>query len=111
MKKTKDLIGCIERNGPQSAFQGAPFQVPSDIQTLPIMKSTHECEQKINGDGLLTQSICTESHVFRPFSRQENGAKTEITTKLTFTRQVAGVTRQRGESIVSIPSLASLALF
>ncbi|ELU04621.1 hypothetical protein CAPTEDRAFT_222921 [Capitella teleta] len=95
VKKTKDLIGCIERNGPQSAFQGAPFQVPSDIQTLPIMKSTHECEQKINGDGLLTQSICTESHVFRPFSRQENGAKTEITTKLTFTRQVAGVTRQR----------------
>ncbi|ELT91281.1 hypothetical protein CAPTEDRAFT_206171, partial [Capitella teleta] len=60
--KTKDLIGCIDRSGPQSAFQGAPFQVPSDIQTLPVMKSTHECEQQINSAGILTQSVCKETH-------------------------------------------------
>lgn len=94
--KTKDLIGCIDRSGPQSAFQGAPFQVPSDIQTLPVMKSTHECEQQINSAGILTQSVCKETHVFRPFSRQENGAKTEITTSLVFTKQSAGVSRQVG---------------
>ena len=29
VKKTKDMLGCMDRNGPHNAFQGTPFQVAS----------------------------------------------------------------------------------
>lgn len=29
VKKSKDLIGCMDRNGPHTAFEGMPFNIPS----------------------------------------------------------------------------------
>ena len=67
------------------------FFLGQNIQSMPLMKSTHECEQDVNTDGLLIQSACTEIHTFRPFSKDASGATTEVNYKLSFRRQLEGV--------------------
>jgi len=49
------------------------------------MKTTHECNQHINADGVMAESECVEMHIFRPFSRKHSGAMTEVNYKLTLT--------------------------
>lgn len=61
------------------------------VQSLPLLKSTHECEQEMTTEGRLTKSTCTERHIFRPFSREESGATTLITHSLVFKSQSSGV--------------------
>jgi len=62
---------------------------------MPLMKSTHDCKQDISNK-IVSSVICTESHVFRPFSRETSGASTLITYKLVFNRQTNGVQRSTG---------------
>ena len=76
-----------------------------DIQSLPLMKSTHVCNQEINSNGIISLSECQETHVFRPFSRHESGARTQVTSKLTFYRQTAGVTSRNGNCSIDIKPL------
>ena len=61
-----------------------------DIQSAPLMKTTHECEQRVNADGVMAESACTEMHIFRPFSRHNSGALTEVHYKLTLLNVQSG---------------------
>ena len=55
------------------------------------MKSTHECEHQIDKQlHHLTSATCREQHVFRPFSRGDNGAVTSSTQKLQLIKQTQG---------------------
>lgn len=61
------------------------------------MKSTHECQQEINNNGLLVESTCAEEHVFRPFSSGSSGAVTEVYYKIRFNKESRGITSRQGE--------------
>jgi hypothetical protein len=105
VKKTKNLLGCTERASVQTVFQSVGYEADSDIQTMPLMKGSHECNQEINTKSKqLTKSECTEMHVFRPFSRQGSGATTEIKYKIVFVQESRGSQRSSGP----IQSRASL---
>lgn len=101
VKKTKDLIGCTDRHMTDSILQGTSYLISSDIQSLPLLKSSHVCDQEINSKTRqLQRSTCTESHVFRPFSKAGSGATTELTYRLTFKRQFDGTQQTDGSSKV-----------
>ncbi|XP_063426893.1 apolipophorins-like [Mytilus trossulus] len=84
IKKTKDTLGCVDRHGYKTAMQGTPYRVPSEIQSMPLVKSTHECQQGISKTGILQSSSCEEQHVLRPFSRESRGAVTETKQTLKY---------------------------
>ncbi|CAG2211160.1 unnamed protein product [Mytilus edulis] len=83
IKKSKDLIGCTDRHGYNTMMQGTPYKIQSEIQSLPLIKGSHECSQDISMAGILQSSVCEEEHVLRPFSRESSGAitKTKQTLK------------------------------
>ena len=58
---------------------------------MPVMKSSHTCQQEISKSGILKGSSCTEQHVFRPFSRESSGAMTESKQTLKYTTERNGV--------------------
>ncbi|XP_071162849.1 uncharacterized protein [Mytilus edulis] len=83
IKKSKDLLGCTDRHGYNTMMQGTPYKIQSEIQSLPLIKGSHECSQDISKAGILQSSVCEEEHVLRPFSRESSGAitKTKQTLK------------------------------
>ncbi|KAL3871442.1 hypothetical protein ACJMK2_039441 [Sinanodonta woodiana] len=96
VKKNKNLLGCRNRQGAQTAIQGVPYTSSSDIQSLPILHATHECEQEINTrTQTIKSAICRESYKFLPFSRESSGAVTNSTQKLTYVEERSGVSSQR----------------
>ncbi|XP_021356772.1 uncharacterized protein LOC110452518 [Mizuhopecten yessoensis] len=95
VKKTKDIDACTERHGLDSSAHSMLYRVPSSIQSLPLLKSTHECSQDFNvQEKILKRSICHEIHLFRPFSKEDNGATTEVVQKLTFVSSSSGTVTQ-----------------
>jgi len=99
IKKKKDLMSCTDRHGFRTSLQSTPYRVQSDIQSLPLIKGTHECIQTIHKSGYLLKSECTETHMFRPFSKGDNGAVTKATHVLEFRTERQGVrTTLRGRS-------------
>lgn len=54
------------------------------MKSLPILKSTQTCDQEVSTKGTLVSTVCHEMHLFRPFSKDESGAITEVTQKLNF---------------------------
>ncbi|XP_060596717.1 uncharacterized protein LOC132750705 [Ruditapes philippinarum] len=97
IKKSKDLSTCTHRQGFDSAIQTTPFRVSSGIKSLPIMKETHTCDQEVSIAGVLTSSICHEMHLLRPFSKENSGATTEVTQKMTFVKERAGTSSHLAE--------------
>jgi len=94
LKKTKNMNSCTDRTSAKTIFQTVGYDSDSAVQSVPLMTSTQQCEQEINGRSkILSRSECTELHVFSPFSNDRSGATTEITNKLTFSRQVEGTQR------------------
>jgi len=91
VKRSKDLLSCVNRNGNISSLQSESYRVPSSVQSLPLMRCTHNCEQKISG-GILQSAVCKEEHVFRPFSKQSSGAKTVVESSLKLEKARSGVT-------------------
>ena len=76
------------------------------VQSLPIVKSTHDCEQDINvNSGRLNSATCREQHKFVPFSREENGAITKSTQTLTFKRESSVMSKPGKFIIYSVVSL------
>ncbi|KAK6188791.1 hypothetical protein SNE40_004897 [Patella caerulea] len=96
IRKTKNLLGCMDRHGWRSVMHGSPYRVPSDIQSLPLMKSDHVCNQEIDTRrGHITSSVCKETHVFRPFSHYNNGSLTKVVQKLNFRNKMNGITTRQ----------------
>ncbi|XP_067679783.1 uncharacterized protein [Haliotis asinina] len=92
IKKVKDILGCTDRHGYQSSVHAMSYRVPSDIQSMPLMKSTHENEQELDKNGRLKSALITETHTFRPFSQDTNGATTKVLQRLNFKSERYGVT-------------------
>lgn len=83
--KTKDVLSCTDRNDYRTSILTVPYTTPTSLQSLPLMKSSHECQHEIDiNEGILRSSSCHEVHVFRPFSKASSGAATETSQKLTF---------------------------
>ncbi|CAG5119505.1 unnamed protein product, partial [Candidula unifasciata] len=91
--KSKDLLGCSDRHDYRISLQSTPFRLPDAIQSLPLLKGSHKCTQIVDREGFVQSSTCTESLVFRPFSKHEAGARTEINQKLTYTTTSAASVR------------------
>ncbi|KAK3089687.1 hypothetical protein FSP39_005602 [Pinctada imbricata] len=90
VKKSKDMISCTERHGYESSIKSSLYNVPANVRSLPLLKSTHECDQEISADGHIQNVECHEMHIFRPFSKGNSGAMTEVTQKLKFVSKKAG---------------------
>ena len=60
------------------------------VQSIPLLKSTQECDQVLSTEGRVESTVCYEIHLFQPFAKDNNGAMTEVIQKLTF------VTEKRG---------------
>ncbi|XP_025109992.1 vitellogenin-like [Pomacea canaliculata] len=67
IKRSKDLLGCTDRHDYIGSIQTTPYQMASDLQSLPLMKSEHQCTQEVSSR-ILRSSTCDETHTFRPFS-------------------------------------------
>nr|XP_034313736.1 apolipophorins isoform X7 [Crassostrea gigas] len=95
--KSKDINTCVNRHGFDTSMGYILNEVPSSLQSLPIMNSSHECEQKISTDGHMESVLCHEVHLFKPFSQGDSGAMTEVTQKLTFVSKSTGTTTRMAE--------------
>ena len=63
---------------------------------MPLLTSENECQQEVSG-GIIQSSVCTEKHLFRPFSAQSSGgAVTTVAQRLTFRSQYSGITSRKG---------------
>ncbi|CAH1772638.1 unnamed protein product [Owenia fusiformis] len=87
VSRSKNILECLDRNHQQTYVQGTPYDARSPLQSMPILKSTHECEQMIDAYGKLVKTACEEMHMFRPFSNEKSGAVTTSTQVLEFTRE------------------------
>ncbi|KAL8574776.1 hypothetical protein ACOMHN_035319 [Nucella lapillus] len=84
VKRSKNLLACTGRHDYQTAVTATPYHVESPVQSLPLMKSSHECQQTVNQHGILSSATCTEIHQFRPFSREASGAVTKVSQSLQY---------------------------
>ncbi|XP_014673849.1 PREDICTED: uncharacterized protein LOC106814086 [Priapulus caudatus] len=89
INKTKQLTGCTERHGQLTSIQTSPYYVDSDIQSLPLIDSSHHCQQIINNK-ILNRAYCKESHLFKPFSKDQAGAVTTTKQTLTYMESYIG---------------------
>lgn len=62
------------------------------------MNSTQECEQDISSEGLITSATCHETHLFKPFSKEQSGATTEVIQSLEFARELSATPSNQGEN-------------
>ncbi|GFS05085.1 apolipophorin long isoform [Elysia marginata] len=84
VRKTKDILTCTDRHDYRTILQMVPYTEPSELQSIPLMKTTHECDQVIQRGGVLQSTTCTETHVYRPFSNGQSGGATSVTQTLTY---------------------------
>ncbi|XP_069503898.1 uncharacterized protein [Ambystoma mexicanum] len=77
--KTKDLNDCTQRASSFTFLRSVPLPVTMPQQQ--ILESKMECMQSFK-DGLLSETICTESHRVTPFSKDGSGAKTQTQSML-----------------------------
>jgi hypothetical protein len=85
--KTKNLLGCIDREYMNTMIQHSHYMVPSDVQGVPFLKSEHTCKQVV-AEGKIAEVTCTESHIARAFSNGEAGAATTLKMKMTLKEAV-----------------------
>lgn len=76
------------------------FLFAQEIQSLPLVKSTHECTQDISKQGILHSSVCEEHHVLRPFSRESSGAVTTTRQSLKYVNTVRTAHSTPGKLVV-----------
>ncbi len=65
--------------------------VLQDVQSLPLMKSTHENEQELDKYGRLKSALIRETHTFRPFSQSTSGATTKVIQRVNYKTERNGV--------------------
>ncbi|KAL0277818.1 UNVERIFIED_CONTAM: hypothetical protein PYX00_004970 [Menopon gallinae] len=82
IKKRKDLNDCKYREGLRQDFFVASHGHSSKFQSTPLLDSDYEVELKIKNK-VLEVATAKESYLFRPFANRDNGARTNVYTKLT----------------------------
>ncbi|GFS01680.1 apolipophorin [Elysia marginata] len=104
VRKTKDILTCTDRHDYRTILQMVPYTEPSELQSIPLMKTTHECDQVIQREGVLQSSTCTETHVYRPFSNGQSGGATSVRQTLTYKTYKRSVVSKK-DTISSTDSL------
>ncbi|KAL0271734.1 UNVERIFIED_CONTAM: hypothetical protein PYX00_008731 [Menopon gallinae] len=75
ISKSKNLNVCLKRFQYHTITQSTPYNFGSDFKTIPLVKSSHDCEFTI--DHKIYNTIrCREIHTFRPFAKNGTGAQT-----------------------------------
>ncbi|XP_064477046.1 uncharacterized protein LOC135390962 [Ornithodoros turicata] len=92
IRKTKDLSLCKDRESSITALQAATEE---QIRSMPAVTGNQECKQTYRSS-ILESAECRETHIVRPFSRQENGAVTKITQTITLKSQRGSTFRSMG---------------
>ena len=81
--KTKDMSSC---SGNQALYQYALNLPDINLQHLPVISTSHECDSTIS-DGRLLKNECQEVHLFKPFSNENNGAMSQVLQSLVFVEE------------------------
>ncbi|XP_075529423.1 uncharacterized protein LOC142560897 [Dermacentor variabilis] len=84
VRRIKDLSQCKDRESTVTALQAS--SVDDNLRSAPVVKGRQECKQVFQ-NGLIDSVECKESHVVRPFSKSENGARTDVTQGLNLRSQ------------------------
>lgn len=84
IRKTKDLSQCKDRESSITALQATAEE--GNLRSMPVVKGEQECKQTYK-NSILESVECKEKHVVRPFSRQENGAVTNVFQSMTLRTQ------------------------
>lgn len=110
--KTKNPNQCSERIGRHSSIPSVEYNVPAvrfnwkkqnklssklintemnlqETQTIPLMNSTSVCKQQIK-EGIVQSTKCEETHLFRPLSSENGGARTDVTSSISLVSTAAG---------------------
>ncbi|XP_014669654.1 PREDICTED: apolipophorins-like [Priapulus caudatus] len=90
--KVKDLSNCRERHSTRTALKTIPFHT-DETQSMPLVSSTHECEQNIFRGSYINSIVCRERHTFRPFSQGDSGATTATSQQLVFVREKRSISQ------------------
>ncbi|XP_032896898.1 uncharacterized protein LOC116985893 [Amblyraja radiata] len=94
--KSKDLNRCSLRATAITSLQSVVL--PDSTSHQQILDSQLECVQSYKG-GVIDVTTCSESNVFRPFSKEGKGAKTEIFTTMKLLKK---------EAMTSVPRAVDL---
>ncbi|CAD5111637.1 DgyrCDS929 [Dimorphilus gyrociliatus] len=100
IRKVKDIPRCTHRYAFNTPIQAIPFK--TERQSVPIIDSKAECQQKYNSKGYLRESICIETHVNKPFDSYGQGMETKIEQNLKYvteTRNSRGIRRYDDSNI------------
>ncbi|XP_037526583.1 uncharacterized protein LOC119404030 [Rhipicephalus sanguineus] len=84
VRRIKDLSQCKDRESAITALQASSLE--HNLRSAPVVKGRQECKQVFQ-NGLVDSVECKESHVVRPFSKSENGARTDVTQRLNLRSQ------------------------
>lgn len=91
VRRIKDLSRCNDRESAVTALQASSIE--GSLRSSPVVKGRQECKQVFQ-NGLIDSVECKESHIVRPFSKRENGARTDVTQKLNLRSQRRGQARR-----------------
>nr|CAD7460028.1 unnamed protein product [Timema tahoe] len=108
VRKSKNLKACSHRTDRFISLPSTSYSAP--VRSLPLIKSTQDCEQTITANRTLHESFCKEVHLFRPFSNGQNGAVTRVEQRLSFIETRHSAEERPGEEWrpVESPVRASL---
>jgi len=79
--KTKVPNQCSDRVERHSSIPMVEYNTAAEIQSMPLMNSTSVCKQSIK-EGVVESAECRESHLFRPLSSENGGARTQVVSSL-----------------------------
>ncbi|PAA48541.1 hypothetical protein BOX15_Mlig027085g3 [Macrostomum lignano] len=82
--KVTDLMSCLDQQRVRGSFQSSSYRVPAQIQSMPLTKANRTCKVVYYSSGNLKSSLCTEEHIFRPFSTDNAGAVTQVEQRMEF---------------------------
>lgn len=102
VKRSRDLSQCSQRPSDVTGLQSGPLAsstLPSGPRALPLLNSSHECQQTVDRNGVLTSATCSETHQFRPFASQASGATTKVTQALKFKATSRDIFPVHGQSL------------
>ncbi|KAH9366847.1 hypothetical protein HPB48_018454 [Haemaphysalis longicornis] len=91
VRRIKDLSQCKDRESAVTALQASSIE--GSLRSSPVVKGRQECKQVFQ-NGLIDSVECKESHIVRPFSKRENGARTDVSQKLNLRSQRRGQARR-----------------
>ncbi|GFO10950.1 apolipophorin short isoform [Plakobranchus ocellatus] len=86
VRKTKSIMGCRKRQQSGSSLFSVPYEIDSEIRSMPLMNVSYECTQTLGKDGILHRTDCVESHFLRPLSQGKKAVSVTVRQSLVYTK-------------------------